>query len=67
MGRLSGKGKEGTWLEGKASKEHTHKDGSRGRDVEAFRNTYSGGEVVHSEKASDWGKDHEKDSGGSGK
>lgn len=51
--------KEGTWLEGRESKEHQHKDGTKGTDVEVFRNTYKDGEVVSSEKAVDWGKLHE--------
>lgn len=66
MGWFRDKGKEGIFLEGKSSREHTHRDGSHGRDVEAYRNTYNEGEQVHSEKADDWGKDHES-SGDSGK
>lgn len=45
--------KQGTWLEGRESPEHTHNDGTRGTDVEAYRNTYSDGELVSSEKATD--------------
>jgi hypothetical protein len=40
MGRLSDKGKEGTWIEGRESKEHEHSDGTRGRDVEAHKVVY---------------------------
>jgi hypothetical protein len=59
MGSLNNKGeKEGRWLEGRQSEEHVHKDGSKGRDVEAFHNTYREGKQVHSEKARDWGKVH---------
>jgi hypothetical protein len=59
MGWLNSKGeKEGRWLEGRQSEKHEHKDGTKGRDVEAFRNTYHEGKQVHSEKATDWGKVH---------
>lgn len=64
MGWFSDKGKEGTFLEGRASSEHRHKDGSWGRDIEAYRNTYKEGKEVSSEKAPDWGKDHESSDSG---
>lgn len=53
------KNREGTWLEGKESRPHDHKDGSYGTDIEAYRNTYKKdvGKVA-SEKAKDWGKEH---------
>ncbi len=60
MGRIDDKGKQGTWLEGEESKDHTHRDGTRGKDVEAYRNTYKDDKVVHREKATDWGKIHKK-------
>jgi len=53
--------KEGEWLEGEESRSHQHRDGSRGKDIEAFRNTYDDGERVSREKADDWGKEHEKE------
>lgn len=65
-GSVDSDGKQGTWLEGEESRSHTHNDGTHGTDIEAFRNTYKDGKVVDREKASDWGKIHEKD-GSSGK
>jgi hypothetical protein len=65
VGWLSGNGKEGKWLEGRESHSHQHRDGSYGRDIEAYRVDYRGGQEVHSEKASDWGKGHTDE--GSGK
>jgi len=62
MGWFSDKGKEGTWIEGKVSKEHTHKDGSSGRDVYASKSTYREGNKV-SEKNAGWGHTHESSSG----
>lgn len=68
MGRMSDSGKEGRWVEGRASEEHVHNDGTRGRDIEAFTNTYSKGKMVHSEKSDGWGKVHDhSDSGDSSK
>ena len=62
MGWFNEEGKkEGTWLEGEESSPHTHKDGSYGTDVEAYRNTYKDGERVSHEKATDWGKIHNKE------
>ena len=61
MGRLDDKGrKQGKWLEGELSKEHKHKDGSRGKDGEAYIHTYKDDKVVRSEKAKKWkeGKIH---------
>jgi len=58
--------KDGVYLEGRASHSHQHRDGSYGRDIEAYRNTYDHGKLVSSDKASDWGKVHTDDrSGGS--
>lgn len=57
-GSIDSKGKQGTWLEGEESKEHTHKSGTFGTDVEAYRNTYKDGKIVHREKDKDWEKDH---------
>lgn len=57
-GHVNSQGKQGTFLEGRESVSHVHSDGSRGRDIEVFRNTYQNNQVVHSEKAKDWGKTH---------
>ncbi|MDD4762195.1 MAG: hypothetical protein PHZ25_04210 [Candidatus Pacebacteria bacterium] len=59
-GHINNQGKQGTFLEGEESKSHTHSDGSRGTDVEAYRNTYRNNDVVHRERASDWGKEHRR-------
>lgn len=56
--------KEGTFLEGRESSVHTHNDGSRGTDVEAYRVTYNEGKAVRSEKATDYGKIHKTESSG---
>jgi len=56
--------KDGSWLEGERSHEHTHRDGTRGHDVEAYRNTYSDDHMVSRDKATDYGKIHERNSGG---
>lgn len=56
--------KEGTWIEGRASKPHRHSNGTYGRDIYAARVDYRGGRKV-SEKAdyANWGKVHEKSGG----
>ena len=43
---LSSGTKQGTFIEGRASKEHTHNDGSSGRDIYAAKVSYKDGEKV---------------------
>lgn len=49
--------KDGAFIEGRESKEHVHKDGTKGKDTYAAKVTYKGGEKV-SEKNAGW--DHVK-------
>lgn len=46
--------KEGTFIEGRQGKEHTHNDGTTGKDSYAAKVTYKDGEKV-SEKNAGWG------------
>jgi hypothetical protein len=64
MGHLSEHGKEGTWMEGRASEPHRHSDGTYGRDIYVARVEYRHGQKV-SEKADykNWGKVHETSGG----
>lgn len=49
-----GGGKEGTFIEGRESKTHTHKDGSKGTDTYAAEVVYRDNSVVN-EKDSGFG------------
>lgn len=46
--------KHGTFIEGRGSREHTHKDGTTGKDIYAAKVTYDHGEKV-SEKDAGFG------------
>ena len=67
MGWFSENGKEGTFIEGRASSHHQHNDGSYGRDIYAARVSYSGGEKVSESRDDNWGKMHESGGSDSGK
>ncbi len=55
MGWFSKKGKkEGVFIEGRKSRTHTHKNGTRGKDIYAAKVTYKGGKKM-SEKSAGWG------------
>jgi len=68
MGKVDSDGKQGVFVEGRASEVHTHRDGSTGRDVEAYSVRYNAGKEVSSSKMSGYGKLHTNErSGRSGK
>lgn len=67
LGHLNDQGgKEGVWVEGRASSSHTHNDGTRGRDVYAAKVSYQDGKSV-GEKNAGWGHTQERGSRNSGK
>ena len=58
-GSIDDKGrKQGSFLEGRESPEHTHSSGERGTDITAARVNYIDDKPVDSRPATDWGKEH---------
>ncbi len=51
--KISGE-KEGSFIEGRQGKEHTHRDGTTGKDTYAAKVTYKSGKKVD-EKNAGWG------------